>query len=91
MMNLRHRIAASSLLLAATSLASVVFTSQALAQCAECDEYQNRDPFTQGLTTNPTPGGTATPQVAPHAAYNAHAEMRGRHERNTRNSHHQHR
>src|SRR5689334_4138748 len=62
MMKQGRRLPATLLTVAAASLASVMFTSYASAQCLECDEYQNRDPFTQGLVTTPPanqPGTTS--------------------------------
>lgn len=56
----------------------MALTSSASAQCAECAEYPNRDPFTQGLVTRSEPRA-AVPSVLSQATRNAHAEMRGPH------------
>jgi hypothetical protein len=81
MTNYKKRLAAASLILATATLTSMMLTSYAAAQCAECAVYQNRDPFTEGLKT-PTgkPAGAAAANnaaVSAHGANNAHAEMRG--------------
>jgi hypothetical protein len=64
--------------LVAASLMSTIFASHAFAQCADCSVYQNRDPFTEGLTTTPE-SRTAEPNgaIRSHAVNNAHAQMRG--------------
>jgi hypothetical protein len=88
MMNYKKRLVAASLMLATASLTSMLLTSYAAAQCAECSIYPNRDPFTGGLETSAgKPVGAVPPAVSnaavpSHAANNAHAEMRGHHGRN---------
>jgi hypothetical protein len=79
MTNYRKQLLAASLVLATATLTSMVFTSYAAAQCAECAVYQDRDPFTNGLKTStgkPAPA-TNNAAVSTHGANNAHAEMRG--------------
>jgi hypothetical protein len=79
MTNYKKRLAAASLMLATATLTSMVFTSYAAAQCAECAMYQDRDPFTNGLKTatgKPAPAANNA-AVSAHGANNAHAEMRG--------------
>jgi hypothetical protein len=82
MINRRNRLIGTAVMFAGASLASVALTSYASAQCAECSEYNNRDPFTQGLTTSSTPGGA----VAPRSPYNSRAEMRGYRQRHMGNT-----
>lgn len=53
MINRKKGLTAASLF-AAASLASIAFTSQVSAQCVECAENPNSDPFTQGLVTRPS-------------------------------------
>jgi len=77
MMNGKKSLTTASLTLAAATLASFAFVSYASAQCAECAEYPDRDPFTQGLVTRPEQRATIPSQ----ATRNAHAEMRGPHGR----------
>jgi hypothetical protein len=85
MTNYKKQLLAASLMLATASLTSIVLTSYAAAQCAECAIYQDRDPFTGGLKTPTGKPVGAAPSAAKHAAVsangvnNAHAEMRGRH------------
>jgi len=58
-----------------------------MAQCLECDEYPNRDPFTQGLVTTPP----ATPPAGAYStrnSYNSRAEMQPYRTRHLRNSYH---
>jgi hypothetical protein len=77
MINRKKGLTTASLTLAAASLVSVAFVSQASAQCAECAQYPNRNPFTQGLVTKTQPHATvASP---PQATKDAHAEMRAPH------------
>lgn len=77
MNNSKKGLTTAALTLAAASLASIAFVSQASAQCAECAQYPDRDPFTQGLATRPQPRATVPSQ----ATRNAHAEMRTPHGR----------
>lgn len=88
MIDSKKGLTAASLTLAATALVSVAFMSYASAQCVECAEYPDRDPFTQGLVTRTEPRATVPSQVT----RNAHAEMgsypRGQH---VGNPDHQHR
>ncbi|WP_136626484.1 hypothetical protein [Bradyrhizobium macuxiense] len=85
-------LAAASLTLAAAFMASMMFTSSASAQCAECAQYPDRDPFTQGLAVKPAPaptvgqGGVASPR----SPSNARAEMRPRHGRTVGSAGHRH-
>lgn len=74
MINRKKGLTAASLF-AAASLASIAFTSQVSAQCVECAENPNSDPFTQGLVTRAEPRATVPSQ----ASRNSHAEMRGPH------------
>ena len=86
-----RRLPATLLTVAAASLASVMFTSYASAQCLECDEYQNRDPFTQGLVTTPPanqPGTTSANRYR--NPYNSRAEMRGYRNQHPRHSDRRH-
>ncbi|WGR96920.1 hypothetical protein MTX26_20955 [Bradyrhizobium sp. ISRA443] len=78
----KEGLAATFLTLASASLASMMFTSSAFAQCAECAIYPNRDPFTQGLAT-PAPAPTVGQSrgASSRSPYNARAEMRGYHGR----------
>jgi hypothetical protein len=86
-MNYKKMMVAASLTLAAATLTSMVFTSDASAQCADCSIYPNRDPFTEGLKTpSVEPPSPVSPHAAnPHVTNNAHAEMRG-HRGQVRNS-----
>lgn len=77
MINRKKGLTAASLF-AAASLASIAFTSQVSAQCVECAENPNSDPFTQGLVTRPESRATV-PSVPSQASRNSHAEMRGPH------------
>jgi hypothetical protein len=71
----KKRLVTATLTLAAASLASVLFTSYASAQCSDCAIYPNRDPFTEGLMVHPaTQPSSASPDVN-----NARAEMRIHH------------
>jgi hypothetical protein len=80
-MNYKKMLVAASLTFAAATLTSMVFTSYASAQCADCSIYPNRDPFTEGLKTPEAepPGVVAAPPHAtnPRATNNANAEMHG--------------
>lgn len=78
MINRRKGLTTASLTLAAASLVSIAFVSRASAQCAECAQYPNRDPFTQGLVTRPEPHATV-PSGPSLGTRNAHAEMRASH------------
>jgi hypothetical protein len=86
--SVKNRLAGTAVMFAAVSLASVALTSEASAQCVDCSEYQNRDPFTQGLS--PTPATPPTGETAPRAPNDSHAEMRGHHERHVANQEHRH-
>lgn len=76
------------LMVAAALLVSAAFTSSAIAQCVECDEYQNQDPSTQGLAT--TPAAPPRGAVSPHSPNNAHAEMPAHHGHHIENRVHRH-
>jgi hypothetical protein len=79
MTNYKKRLAAAALMLATATLTSMMLTSYAAAQCAECAIYQDRDPFTGGLKTDTGKPASAANNaaVSAHGANNAHAEMRG--------------
>jgi hypothetical protein len=85
MIKQRKRIPAF-LMVAAASLASVMFTSYAFAQCLECDEYPNRDPFTQGLVTTPPANQPGTSSAR--NSYDSRAEMRSHRSHHSRNPDH---
>jgi hypothetical protein len=89
MMNYGKRLLAASLTLAATSLATMAWTSAASAQCAPCSEYSNRDPFTGGLARPANPGRAIAPGAASisRSTRNAHAEMRGHRTHHLENRH----
>ena len=86
MIKKRSWLPAALVTVAAASLAAVMFTSYAFAQCSACMDPK-KDPFTQGLATTPAnPPGAATTRNP----YNSRAEMqpyRSRHSRNTARRH----
>ena len=86
------RLPAAVLTVAAASLASAVFASDASAQCTECALHQDRDPFTQRLVTKPAPkpGGAVSTENRYQNPYNARAEMRGYRGRHTVTPNHRH-
>lgn len=88
------RLAAVWLLIAAAPVATVLSTSSAAAQCAQCALYPDQDPLNGGAETPygkmnrlGREKGTAAPAVAatPNTANNAHAEMRGHRGRHVEN------
>jgi hypothetical protein len=86
-----RRLPVPLLTVVAASLATVMFTSYARAQCLECDEYQNRDPFTQGLVTTPPANQPGTTSAKPYRnPYNSRAEMRADRNHHLRHSDRRH-
>ncbi|WP_407164999.1 hypothetical protein [Bradyrhizobium sp. ORS 111] len=92
MRNRKKQLAVTSLTLAAAAFASVAYASSASAQCQECAQYPDRDPFTQGLVVKQTPAPAVRPNSAtlPRSTRNAHAEMRGYSGRSVGKAYHRH-
>jgi hypothetical protein len=67
MTNYKKRLAAASLMLATATLTSMMLTSYAAAQCADCGMYQDRDSFTGGLVTSTGKPAAAVPPAANNA------------------------
>jgi hypothetical protein len=65
--------------LAAASVASIIWTSCAFAQCADCALYPDRDPLNGGVETPAAKMGLGASSGAGRASVgsNAYASMRG--------------